>query len=583
VRATTLGSVSAAIPLLCVVSLAQTPVRDRAAVEASAGISHIRGRVVAADTGTPLRRAQVRALGVTINRLTSTDAEGRYEFQNLPAGRYTISVNKAGYVGLDFGQRRPFEGGRPLDIADAQIVEGIDFALPRGSVIAGRITDDAGDPIVGAYVHAMRYQYAPDGRRRLLPVESPSFLSNLTNDLGEFRLFGLMPGTYLVGAQPQNSRVVSLTSNTSQTGGISSIDTRDGFLQTYFPGTPNVAEAQPVLVNLSEEAQASFSLATGRMSKISGIARRSDGRAAAGMSVDLRPSDAGGEGASGWGTSTVAADGSFSFANVPPGQYVLEFQPRQQSIDVNTGTVMRQGSDANETREFARIPISLNGTDVTDLSIATRPGITVSGRVVMEQAKPRSAPSIRVRIGAASADSDGQTRGFEFPPVFTVAGDKGLFQLRDVMGVILFRPIAASPLVLNAVTLNDEDITDKPYDWVNGDLAGVEIHIAEQAQLNGTAKNASGDTVRDFRVALFPAKARPSMLTRRFVHTGSADPNGRFHLTGLPSGDYLGVAVESFENGEEWDPVFQRRVLPAARRFSLSAGQTLTVELPFVK
>ena len=94
----------------------------------------------------------MRAVAATIRttRLTTTDAEGRYEFANLPAARYTISVSKAGYVGLEFGQRRPFEGGRPLDLADAQVVEQIDFALPRGGVIAGRITDDQGDPIIGA-------------------------------------------------------------------------------------------------------------------------------------------------------------------------------------------------------------------------------------------------------------------------------------------------------------------------------------------------------------------------------------------------------------------------------------------------
>jgi hypothetical protein len=98
-----------------------------------------RGRVVASDTGTPLRRAQVRAASSTsrTTRLTTTNAEGHYEFAGLPADRYAIHVTKAGYVGLEFGPRRPFEGGRPLDLADGQIAEQIDFPPPRGSVIAG--------------------------------------------------------------------------------------------------------------------------------------------------------------------------------------------------------------------------------------------------------------------------------------------------------------------------------------------------------------------------------------------------------------------------------------------------------------
>src|SRR5688572_12819703 len=88
-----------------------TPPRARPSTEAPTGTARLRGRVVAADSGTPLRRAQVRAVAAAIRttRLANTDSEGRYEFVNLPAGRYTIHVNKAGYVDLEFGQSRPFE------------------------------------------------------------------------------------------------------------------------------------------------------------------------------------------------------------------------------------------------------------------------------------------------------------------------------------------------------------------------------------------------------------------------------------------------------------------------------------------
>src|SRR5215468_5735597 len=55
------------------------------------GTARIRGHVVAADTGQPLRKAQVRATAPDLreNRLTSTDAEGRFDIKELPAGRYT--------------------------------------------------------------------------------------------------------------------------------------------------------------------------------------------------------------------------------------------------------------------------------------------------------------------------------------------------------------------------------------------------------------------------------------------------------------------------------------------------------------
>ena len=115
----------------------QMPPRDGAGALAPTGTGRIRGRVVASDNGNPLRRAQVRvsAPELRVNRAATTDAEGRYEVANLPQGRYSITVSRNGYVSLQFGQQRPFEPGRPLDLADGQVAEKIDFALPRGPMI----------------------------------------------------------------------------------------------------------------------------------------------------------------------------------------------------------------------------------------------------------------------------------------------------------------------------------------------------------------------------------------------------------------------------------------------------------------
>ena len=75
----------------------------------------IKGRVVAGDSGRPLRRAVITvtspALG-TENRTASTGLDGRYEIKDLPAGRYTIRVQRSGYLGLQYGQRRPLEHRR---------------------------------------------------------------------------------------------------------------------------------------------------------------------------------------------------------------------------------------------------------------------------------------------------------------------------------------------------------------------------------------------------------------------------------------------------------------------------------------
>ena len=152
--------------------LPQTPARDNPT--AATGTGRIRGRVVSADNGTPLRRAQVRlnAIEMRVSHTATTDAEGRYEFSELPAGRYTMLVSRNGYVTLQFGQQRAFEPGRPLELGAAQVMERIDFALPRGSVIAGRVTDELGEPMAGVRIDCVTLSVFAERRTAAQSVQS---------------------------------------------------------------------------------------------------------------------------------------------------------------------------------------------------------------------------------------------------------------------------------------------------------------------------------------------------------------------------------------------------------------------------
>src|SRR6266481_3467478 len=181
------------------------PPRDRATVQL--GTAVIRGRVLGADTGRPLRRARITATAPELGgepRTASTGMDGRYEITDLPAGRYALRVVRSGYLPLSYGQRRPLEQGKPLQVLDKQALDTIDFALPRASIIKGQIIDELSEPVADVPVFALRAMYW-QGRRRTIPVGPPS----RTDEAGEFRLVGLAPGTYYVMANLRETWTVS--------------------------------------------------------------------------------------------------------------------------------------------------------------------------------------------------------------------------------------------------------------------------------------------------------------------------------------------------------------------------------------
>src|SRR5712671_5621759 len=171
-----------------------TPTQPKDAVPTPTG--RITGRVVASDNGRPVKRARVFVTAVELpgGRGMLSDDSGIFDLTELPAGRYTLTVSKSGFVSLSYGQRRPLQAGTPLQLADGQTLKGIEFQLPRGSVIGGRVLDEDGDAMPGVMVRVMRYQYQ-QGDRRLAPAGVGQ-----TDDKGQYRVWGLMPGDYYVSA-----------------------------------------------------------------------------------------------------------------------------------------------------------------------------------------------------------------------------------------------------------------------------------------------------------------------------------------------------------------------------------------------
>ena len=106
------------------------PDRD-GATQAAVGTGEISGVVVVLGSGSPVRRAQVTLSGQELrgNRTALTDDQGRFVFHVLPAGRFNLTVNKAGHVSVSYGAKRPGRPGTPIQLADGQRVEKLSIAL----------------------------------------------------------------------------------------------------------------------------------------------------------------------------------------------------------------------------------------------------------------------------------------------------------------------------------------------------------------------------------------------------------------------------------------------------------------------
>jgi protocatechuate 3,4-dioxygenase beta subunit len=179
--------------LACALLRAQTPAPAIATVE---------GVVVAADTGQPLRKAQVRLVG-TASSLASTvtDGDGRFVFSGVHAGEYTVAASKPSYLDMVLGSRRfgLTSPGTPFRVAAGQKIENIQLRLPKASVISGTITDEFGDPAFNTAVRVMRYVYGY-GERYATTFGQQAF----TDDRGTYRIAGLVPGEYVVSAVPRD-------------------------------------------------------------------------------------------------------------------------------------------------------------------------------------------------------------------------------------------------------------------------------------------------------------------------------------------------------------------------------------------
>lgn len=552
--------------------------------QAKTGTAVIRGRVVAMDTGGAIRRAQVRLSGSDVGvKSALTDGNGRYEFKELPAGRVTLNVSKGGFVNMQYGQTRPFEPGRPIELSDGQVMEKVDIALPRGSVVSGRVVDEFGEPVTDAMVTAMRMSFT-NGRKRLVPAGR----IGQTNDLGQFRIYGLPPGDYYVTATYRDlgSFAMDFGMGAPNGSGSGSMPT-SGYAPTYYPGTPSPTDAQRVSVSVGQEMTGvDISLLPVKLARVTGQATSSDGRPLSGAMIMLMPASRDGGFFMPGGTTRTNASGQFTLNGIAPGDYSLQVRSTgPMMIDAGGGAMMfSMSTDANGSAprrepEFANVPLAVNGEDLSGVVVMTTHGAKARGRVVFEGGS-RPDGTAQIRVMSPSADAEGG------PSIGSGMGqvrDDGQFDLSGLVGSHLIRPTSLpNGWLLRSVLLNGVDITDTGYEFKPGeDVEGLEVLLTQRTtEVDGTVSNSQNQPLKDYTVVVFSTdEAKWTMPMTRWAQSARPDQEGRFRIKNLPAGSYYAVAVEYVAQGEWNDPDWLTRMRERATTFKVTEGSGTSLNL----
>jgi len=513
------------------------------------GTASVKGRITAADTGRPLRRVQVRvsAPELTEARSTSTNLQGAYEFADLPAGRYTISVSRNGYLSLQYGQRRPGEPPKPLQVADGQAIDKLDFALPRSGVISGRLSDETGDAFAGVAVYAMQTQFF-QGRRSLVPIS----MGVRSDDAGQYRLVGLPPGDYVVMAS------------------IRETWTTDGkekqvfaYAPSYFPATANAADAARVKVAIGQEVPAiDISLQAVRAATVSGTALASDGTPLSAGTINLSQEIVGPNGGSfmGVGGTTIGADGSWKLRDIPAG----EFQLTARSI-----------SNRDKPTEVAAMTLVVQGTDMEGITLTTDPGGTLTGRLVTDDGSALPASRGALRVGAQTTVPGRRSQGVPVGDTNGVVGSAGDFTLRGISGPSMVRVAPLPPgWAIKSVDVGDKDYVDTPIEITGGrQVDGARIVVSNRfPTLTGQITDEKGNPAEG-TVLLFPGDSSKWAEAAGTSRSARPDQSGHFKLEAVRPGDYLAVALDYVQQWQVNDPEFLEDLREKATRVTLEEGQ----------
>lgn len=635
----------------------QAPQTPQAPIVRTASIA---GRVVDAETDSPIAgatvRLQSRLLAAAAGRggrggpqplsgaeqaastgqdLVVTDSDGNFVFHDLPKGPAQLTATAPGYIVSNSTEGRVYAPQRPTVLEDGQHVANIVIRMRKHATITGQIVDEAGEPVVGFSVRALRRDLQ-NGIARLVPSGT-----SVTDDRGIYRIDGLVPAMYAVLA-PQTQMTMSAAMadasvsqvlgagaasalmdlmagsavGASVTGGLRVGDqllqlgggpggSRTAgppvvngrvsvFPTSYFPGVLQASQATLITLTSGEERSGvDWQVRPTPAARVSGVISGPEGPAANQMVRLLTSPGTALDDLTPVATTSATADGSFVFLGVPQGQYVVKAQRNTGQGFGGFAPVAVAGQMMNiasargaAPREalIAQMPIGVGDRDVAGIALILKPGAKVIGRVEFEgsavKPTPQQLQAMQVNLSALEGGQQGGGSPITAEALFTSTGQPpGRYNL-----TIGGSPV--QPWTLRSVTVGGRDVTMTGIELAETDVTDVVATFTDRpASVSGTVRVPSGE-LPPSSVLLIPADYRAWVgagMNPRGTRTVQVQPNGAFNLANLPPADYLLIAAPDLELDTERDLPFLDAMARGATRVTVMDGDKKTLDLQLVR
>ena len=512
----------------------------------------VAGTVVSKTDGHPLARTRVTLRDTKHSqkfesRVTAED--GRFEFQSVPAGKYSLNGAKRGFVAAAYDQHEQFSTAIVTGAGVA--TDALVLRLSPSALISGKILDESGDPVR----HATVTLYSQDHSSGVDQIRQSRGAQ--TDDQGEYELPSLTPGTYFVSANakpwyaihPQTEAGPRSKRNNQPDASENFDRSLDvAYPVTYYSDSTEADAATPISVHGGEHVQIDIHLnpvpSLRLLFRVPMMGNR-------GYSIPQLEQPA-------FGDSTlfesdgprVVSPGLVEMTGVPAGRYNIRINQQGVSSEMTGIDLTKDGEEINASSAEANGSLTLT---VQVAGAATRPD-----QIMVGLHSPTRA------LAWAPLDAKGTA---EFPQV-----SAGRYEVA-VSGPS--RPYSVKQISAEGATISGHTLI-----LPAGASASVSLTvIAGDWNIEGTVKQGEKPFAGAMVVLVPKVLEKDPEMTRSLFRRDQSDLDGTFSLHNVVPGSYTVLAIENGWDLDWSQPSAIAPYLPHGRTIEVGtqSGQTIHI------